>query len=979
MSDLIKHKQPMSGWIMLIFWWAMILFALHSATHMVGAGDTWVAMACGRHFLNHGVDTVEPFSANSHKAGPTAADVEKWPSWAQKITKTVGLETVQKWHPTGWVNQNWLTHVFFYWLTHLTPIADAETFDKPIVEQKITYDSLVYWKYALYIATIIVVYYTGRALGANMALSAIFACFALFVGRSFFDIRPAGFSNMLTAVLLFIFVLAVYKNYLYIWLIVPVTVLWCNLHGGYVYVFIVLVPFIGLHFFTLIPKRISMGLYFSIGWLFLYAMALKFLGHKVIVEGLSETALPSPINKDVLFWFIIAFIAANLVLVVLKNIKPAIVSLYQIIVTIVVFLAVVGRFFLSGLDSLVSNNQLFKDYVADSRLSFFVAFIGFVIVAMLIGLFRQRLQTVSVKGWSHTVAASVVAFVAMIIFNPFHLTNLTHTFEVSVSEHAKMWKTVNEWHPAFEWDNPVGDEIPFLIMYIIAWVLLALWVFALLLKPKIIVKKVKAQTEPQESLSQPQYEWPKIDLPLLTIAAMTVYMAIGSRRFIPVAAIAACPILAMFIDSITKMTITSRIFVPIYTILTVIISFAVSILVHEKIIDMSFSILLFQKKIDLTILQLIFFIVAALIVSIYADFCIKSHIKQTPNTLYMNEKEKNRLAMFIFIVVMFLSIWWGYWYNAIYLKPWPDSGYLTSVFMRMSASYAKPFKACQFVRDNKMSGKVFNYWTEGGFLAYGQFTDPNTGKTPLQLFMDGRAQAAYNTDAYQRWMYIMSGGDPVRQAEWAGRSLTNSDYQKVGEWLDEQFIKENVWVVFMPAAQFDSVLLKGLETNPTWRPAYMDDEQEIFVNVKTEQGRALYTGIFNGTTKFPDEFSRLLTTGYNIVRLQDGDANTAFAMLEKALSIKPSNTAAIELIRIAHNNPQLHAKLSKIFNAYFSDYVENKNNYMKKDGYRDRMMATMIVGNYLSSLDPVFKQKYDNEIYPQFGVELEAIGKTSRW
>jgi len=44
-----------------------------------------VAMACGRHFVNHGVNTVEPFSANSHKAGPTAEEVKTWPGWAQSL------------------------------------------------------------------------------------------------------------------------------------------------------------------------------------------------------------------------------------------------------------------------------------------------------------------------------------------------------------------------------------------------------------------------------------------------------------------------------------------------------------------------------------------------------------------------------------------------------------------------------------------------------------------------------------------------------------------------------------------------------------------------------------------------------------------------------------------------------------------------------------------------------------------------------
>ena len=878
------------------------MFALHASTHMVGAGDTWVAMACGRHFINHGVDTNEPFSVNSHRAGPTEADVKNWPKWAQFVTDKVGLETVQKWHPTGWVNQNWLTHVWFYWLTHMSPVADAETFDKPIVEQNFTYNSLVYWKYAIYILTVIAVYYTGRVLGANKALSAAFACFAIFIGRTFFDIRPAGFSNLLTAVLLFIFVLAVYKNYLYIWLIVPLTVLWCNLHGGYVYVFIVLVPFIGLHLLSLLPKRFSLALYFCLGWLFFYALAFKFRSH----EYLQSVGISSGLSI-----FIVIAVAISITMAIWKNTKAAIFHGYHIIVSFIVFIAVCGLFFPEDVARITRQNSLFAEYVSDSRQSFFVVVIGFAVIAVLLSAFRQRLQTISVKAWWHTVAAAVVAFVAMIIFNPFHLTNLTHTFEVSVSEHAKMWKTVNEWHPAFEWSNPVGDEIPFLIMYILAWVLLAVWIVCLFLKPKIIVKKGKPQPEIKDI---EQYQWPKIDLPLMTIAALTIYMAIGSRRFIPVAAIAACPILAFFIDSCIRMIVAT-----------------VNLKKSGRAVMSRFPVEL-----------------------------------------------QGVLVAVALAVVIFLTLWWGYWYKLIYLDPWPDSSYLTSVFMRMSASYAKPFKACQFLRDNDMKGTVFNYWTEGGFVAYGQNPDPNTGKTPLQLYMDGRAQAAYNTDTYQRWMYLMSGGDPVRAAERAGRSLTASDYEKIGIWLDEQFEKENVWVVFMPAAQFDSTLIRGLATNPTWRPAYIDDEQEIYVDVNTPQGLSLYTGIFNGQTKFPDEFSRLLTVGYNIPRLQDGDVNDAFGLLTKAINIKPSNTAAIELIRIASRDPQFRGRLSEVFGQYFADYLENKKTYKKRDGFRDRLMAVMIIGNYLSNMNPKFKEEYQ-EYSKDFNQELLRISDTSRW
>jgi hypothetical protein len=879
---------------------------------MVGAGDTWVSMACGRHFINHGLKdiTVEPFSANSHKPGPTAEEVKTWPKWAQWLTAQVGLDTVKYWHPTGWVDQNWLTHVFFYWLTHDSPIADAETFDKPIEGQNISYNSLVYWKYALYILTVIVVYYTARQLGANPALSASFACFALFIGRTFLDIRPAGFSNLLTAVLLFIFILAVHKNYLYIWLIVPITALWCNLHGGYVYVFIVLVPFIGLHLLRLLPKKISAVLLYSLGWLFFYALALKFLGHQDIKTYLDIKISPL---KDGLLYFILFLIAVSIVLASVKNIKAGLFYLYHIIGTFIVFIAVSARFYPENISRLM-RQEIFVAYVHDSRRTFFVFFIGFLIVALLLGAFRSRLKTLSFKGWRHTVFATVTAFVVMILVNPFRLTNLTHTFVITVSENAKLWKTVNEWHPAFEWNNPVGDEMPFLYMYIIAWILLALWVVCLLLNPSVLLKQNKNITENTAG----RYKWPIIDLPLLVIAALTVYMAIGSRRFIPIAAIAACPVMAMFLDSSVRM-------------------------------------------------------ICALVNRAKTGGLFVAPMPKTLQYLW---------AGAAFIAVTFLSIWWGYWYKTVYLDPWPDSYTLTSEFMRMSASYAKPFVACQFIRDNNLKGVVFNYWTEGGFVAYGQNPDPNTGKTPLQLFMDGRAQAAYNTAAYEHWMYIMGGGDAARSAQRAGRNLTASDYQAIGKWTDQQLGRENVWVVLMPTAQFTSELVKGLETTPNWLPVFMNDKQRMYVDIKSPQGKDLFWGMFTGKTKFPDDFSRKFTIGYNLSRMAEPEnVEKGLNMVIETFQQRPYQAAVLEIIRTASYYSQFRDKVTEVLSKYFDDFVENKQQYKKQHGYHERIISAMMAGNYLSSINrakPELAKEYNAKI-KEFTDEQQEIGKNSRW
>ena len=768
----VNKRRTMTGWPMILGWLAMLIFAIHSSTHMVGAGDTWVAMACGRHFLNHGVDTVEPFSANSHKAGPTQEDIKHWPALARWIADKAGIDTVKYWHPTGWVNQNWLTHTIFYWLTHESPVADAENF---------SYNSLVYWKFAIYIITVICIYYTCRVLSVHPLLATIFACFAMFVGRSFFDIRPAGFSNMLTAVFLLILALTTYRNALYIWLIVPLATFWCNLHGGYIYVFIMLAVFVGLNFLTIISKK--------------------------------------------------------------------------------------------------------------------------------------RFVSIGKKAILHTIAASSAAFLATIIFNPFHLTNLTHTFVISFSKHAKMWRTVNEWHPAFEWKNPVGDEIPFLIMYIIAWLILVAWMIIL----TMVLRAANAQSK-KKLKNLDDYQLPKVDLALMAIAALTIYMAIRSRRFIPIAAIVSCPIIAMFVE------------------------------------------------------QMVCSIVAAYNLHKQSCFCLRP----------MPKKFQSAFAIAGAVAVLFFGTWWGLKYKKVYLEPWPTDTKLNSVFMRMTASDAKPFYAMQFIKDNKLKGKMFNYWTEGGFIAYGQEPDPNTGFTPLQLFMDGRAQAAYDTKAYEAWGAIMSGGPTVRSSRIKKRKLTARDYVKVNNWISEELRKRDVWLVMMPQGQFDSAFVKSFMYSTDWQVVFLNNRQKIIVDTKTPQGRKLFGGMFNGKTIYPDEFSEKLIQSHNMLLLGNGknlkDKGLDWAI--EAFELKPAQVAVNKII-MAAKFPELKPKVDKFCKNSFDDFEKNKDAYILKDGYHDRIVAAMLTGSYLYRNARMNKNaklaKFYADKNKEFQYERKSLLDTKRW
>jgi len=902
-----------------ICWVAMLIFTFHACTHMVAAGDTWVAMACGRHFVNHGVDTIEPFSANSHKAGPTEEEIKKWPNWAQWITDKVGIETVKYWHPTGWINQNWLTHMMFYSLIPKSSYSDGVSF---------TSNALVYWKFAIYILTVICVYYTGRLLGVHPWLCAVFSCFAMFTGRSFLDIRPAGFSNMLVAVFLLILTLTTYRNVLYIWLVVPVTVFWCNVHGGYIYAFIMLVPFIIWHVLMILPqKRWTHSAYSILAWTALYAFSYKFLKH--------EHLIPISPGSDWVFFFLLLCVGICITISAKKRVTDQTIYVYNILISVLIFPILLVRFF-PAIPSGLSQYQesLLLKHIISSRFAYLGISVFIMLLSIILTCLKEKISlNLNLKGICHTIGAAFAAFVAVVLFNPFHLTNLTHTFAISVSENAARWRNIHEWHPAFDWTNPVGTAVPFLVVYIMGWAALLVWAVVLIKTSK----SVGRQTSRKMKISV-GYEWPKIDMSLMLIAALTIYMAVRSRRFIPIAAIAACPIIAMLIDQIVR---------------------AISAFIN------------FRKDKHLAVgvmgynLQLFFVLAGAM-------------------------------------SVMYFGVWWGLKFKRIYLDSWPRDPKFTSMFMRMTDSGQKPFYACRFIKDNKLKGNMFNYWTEGGFIAFGQEPDPNTGKIPLQLFMDGRAQAAYDRRYFDLWTDIMGGGQNMTglilyQAALKKQNVASDEYVKIGQWMDEQFKKYNVWVVLMPQSNCSMPprgeyyektsyhALQGLERNPNWRVVFFNDKQKLFVDITTPQGKALFDGIFDGKTLYPDDYHRNLICAHSWLYYRMGilEKKKGFDFAVKAFELNESPAPMLEIILVAARFDEIRPDVQKFCEDYIKRFTENEAKWANEDGYRDRLEAGRLAGFYL---EEIAKAQNDTKLVNDYAAlqrqcvdELLRISIIKRW
>ncbi len=967
---------------------AMLIFALHASTHMVGAGDTWVALACGRHFYNHGVDTNEPFSANSHRVGPTAAEIATWPEWAQTIANRVGMDTVKYWHPTGWINQNWLTHVIFHWLAYHSPFADGPS---------LSFNTLMYWKFAIYILTVICVYYTGRVMGAHPALSAALACAAMFIGRSFLDIRPAGFSNLMVALFMLILALSTYRNYLYIWLIVPAIVFWANLHGGYIYVFIALTPLVGIRLLGIFWRKAAVKLELRTApakaslpgtttealWHTIAAGALAFISSIIFnpfhltnlthtfqisisanAEGWRNvhewwpafrwdnpvgTGFPLLVMMLVGIGLLVIWVFSRLLIPkqnkltkmqggnqqkgfgVIGNVIGFASALLVIWATMISFSFTdasgvsflvsglfVGILWLSVLVNvhfiyLILPFGLFALYTTNAAEGYLGRYIfPFITVPFYCGLFAaaSRISKKPAYSFLHifyvTAAAIVTLLVSAVTVNPFKLTFMKLTYAGSIwdslvqfagSNLAQFANLHRLWQLAYEANLEITYDSLFPVLYGINAFCILAWLAAPYVKA--LFKDTAAGSDATSAQAESAYQLPRIDLALIAIAAMTVYMALRSRRFIPIAGYVTCPLIALLIDHIIQTVAAS---------------------------------INFRKYGRLTLPRMSVGMQRLLIVGSGA-------------------------------VVIAFGTWWGLKFKSVYIDPWPTETKLTSAFIRMTASAAKPFDACRFITDNKMRGNMFNYWTEGGFIAWGQTPDPD-GHTPLQLFMDGRAQAAYNYDAYLLWSEIMSGGPVVQKARIRNQNLTEGDYAQMGEWLDGRLKQFKVWVVLMPSNQFDTPFVRGLERSPSWRLVYIDDKQKLFVDISTPRGLELFKGIDDGNTIYPEKYYRDIMIAHNAL-IFNSTPERLVAGLQCALSSFAENPTRtpMQLIQIYYKDyPQSRPQIDAFWQKMLDDFNANKQRYLSSDGYYYRVIsALMAIGQLQQTANKETLESYERE------------------
>jgi hypothetical protein len=186
--------------------------AVYAASHMDIGVDTWVSLAGGRHVLAHGVTLDDPFSFDSRQPPPPAGGA---------------LARLAAWlHPTGWINQNWLTHVLLAWLAGSFGLS-----------------ALAAWKLLTYALVAALLLVNARLRRAEPILAVALAAGALLASRQFFEVRAQDVTNLLAVVLMLLLTAAVLRAPRVAWLVVPLFAIWGNVHGGFIWGLLALAQF----------------------------------------------------------------------------------------------------------------------------------------------------------------------------------------------------------------------------------------------------------------------------------------------------------------------------------------------------------------------------------------------------------------------------------------------------------------------------------------------------------------------------------------------------------------------------------------------------------------------------------------------------------------------------------------------------------------------------------------------------------------
>ena len=284
---------------------------------------------------------------------------------------------------------------------------------------------------------------------------------------------------------------------------------------------------------------------------------------------------------------------------------------------------------------------------------------------------------------------------------------------------------------------------------------------------------------------------------------------------------------------------------------------------------------------------------------------------------------------------------------ATYRGPWPQDPARHGPFDRMTHTHLRPWGACAFLAANDVHGRMWNYWDEGGFLASCQQPDPATGAPPVAIFIDGRAQAAYDVTALASYLDLLNG--PGRSGTLGESAAQVADVEALRAWTAPRLRALGVGVALVPAARQRTAFARAVASLPGWQVAYADAGHTLFVDDHDAGGHALLARLEAGTARFPDDASAKLTAGLRLLAAPSSEnALQAVQLAGDSYRAQPTGIAVLCAAR-AGRLPAARAAARRFCLEVAEEFVANQSRHRERPGYAKRLDAAVIALEYLAA------------------------------
>lgn len=271
---------------------------------------------------------------------------------------------------------------------------------------------------------------------------------------------------------------------------------------------------------------------------------------------------------------------------------------------------------------------------------------------------------------------------------------------------------------------------------------------------------------------------------------------------------------------------------------------------------------------------------------------------------------RRALTVASWAVLVVVLLWTGLAVHRVYLSPWPRSRLHDGVLDRLTLAERELHGPCSFLASNRVHGRALNLWEDGGFLAWCQSPEPD-GRLPVQLLIDGRAQAAYDAQAVEHYLELLEGP--------AG------DGRLPPGWLPARLDALGIGLAVLPDTADGRRLERALAAEPGWRPAYEDGRGRILVDLGREEGRSLHGAVLDGSAHFPDTASRLASeAALELAEGGPGSPATAFRAAVGSFAAAPTSRALFLAARAAALDPSLDGALEEVLRDHLAGVAADR-------------------------------------------------------